>query len=281
MNSYIQFPALGINLNIDRVAFSIGGMAVYWYGIIIGIGLLLGTYVAQRISRTKKLPNDTIFDIVLFGLPVSVVCARLYYVIFEWDYYGNNLGEIFNIRNGGIAIYGCIIGGIATALVYCKVKKVNFLKVADSASFGLVIGQIIGRWGNFFNQEAFGGNTTLPWGMTGSGIVKSLEQMQRQGMAVSAELPVHPTFLYESLWNVGVLGMMWYILKKKHKFDGMEFCTYIGLYGLGRFWIEGLRTDSLMIGSLRISQIVALICIMATVVASLYLSVKAKEDKNV
>ena len=127
--------------------------------------------------------------------------------------------------------------------------------------FGLITGQIIGRWGNFANQEAFGGNTTLPWGMTGSGIADKLTEMARSGMAVSPELPVHPTFLYESLWNCGVLGVMWYVLRKKHGFDGAEFCTYVALYGIGRFWIEGLRTDSLMVGSFRVSQLVAVVCV--------------------
>ena len=280
MDSYIQFPALGINLNIDRVAFTIGGMPVYWYGIIIGIGLLLGTFFANNIAQKKGLPKDAILDIVLFALPVSVICARLYYVIFEWEYYREHLNQIFNIRNGGIAIYGCIIGGIATGWIYCKVKKISFFKAADSASFGLITGQIIGRWGNFANQEAFGGNTTLPWGMTGSGIADKLTEMARSGMAVSPELPVHPTFLYESLWNCCVLGLMWYVLRKKHGFDGAEFCTYVALYGIGRFWIEGLRTDSLMVGSFRVSQLVAVVCVFAGAALAVYCLKKSKKGEN-
>lgn len=279
MDSYIQFPNLGINLNIDRVALRIGGMPIYWYGIIIGIGLLLGTFFANSVAKSKNLPKDSILDIVLFALPVSVICARLYYVIFEWEYYGEHLNQIFNIRNGGIAIYGCIIGGIATGWVYCRVKKISFLQAADSASFGLITGQIIGRWGNFFNQEAFGGNTNLPWGMTGSGITDKLEEMAQAGMDVSAELPVHPTFLYESLWNVVVLALMWYVLKKKHKFDGAEFCTYLALYGFGRFWIEGLRTDSLMLGNFRVSQLVAAGCVILGTALAVYISNMTKKAK--
>ena len=270
---------MGIKLNIDRVAVYIGSVPVYWYGIIIGIGVLLGTCLATAVSRKKQLPKDTILDIVLFGLPVAVICARLYYVIFEWDYYSRHLGEIFNIRNGGIAIYGGIIGGVITAIVYCRVKKISFAKVADSASFGLLTGQIIGRWGNFFNQEAFGGNTNLPWGMTGSTIAEKLDKLQQQGIAVSPDLPVHPTFLYESLWNLGVLLVVWYVFAKKHKFDGMEFCTYISLYGLGRLWIEGLRTDSLMLGGVRISQLVALMCVLAGASVIVYRVFVQKNDK--
>ena len=278
MNSYIQFPHLGIKLNIDRVAVNIGGVPVYWYGIIIGIGLLLGTCLATAVSRKKKLPKDCILDIVLFGLPVAVICARLYYVIFEWNYYSCHLVEIFNIRNGGIAIYGGIIGGVITALVYCKVKKISFANVADSASFGLLTGQIIGRWGNFFNQEAFGSNTDLPWGMTGSAIIEKLERMQNQGIDVVPGMPVHPTFLYESLWNLGVLLIVWYLFEKKHKFDGVEFCTYISLYGLGRLWIEGLRTDSLMLGGLRISQLVGLLCVLVGASVIVYRVFLRKND---
>jgi phosphatidylglycerol:prolipoprotein diacylglycerol transferase len=279
MDSFIQFPALGINLNIDRVAFSIGGMPVYWYGVIIGIGLLLGTFFANKVAKLKDLPKDTILDIVLFALPVSVICARLYYVIFEWEYYSEHIDQIFSIRNGGIAIYGCIIGGIATGWIYCKVKKISFLKTADCASFGLITGQIIGRWGNFINQEAFGGNTSLPWGMTGSGIAEKLEEMASSGMNVSADLPVHPTFLYESLWNLGVLAVLWFVLKKKHKFDGAEFCTYIALYGVGRFLIEGLRTDSLMLGNVRVSQLVALICVFVGLILVVYSQKKSKKGE--
>ncbi|MBQ7901886.1 MAG: prolipoprotein diacylglyceryl transferase [Clostridia bacterium] len=280
MKSFIEFPYMGLKFNLDRVAFYIGGAPVYWYGIIIGIGVLLGSWAASAVAQKKQLPKDTVLDVVLFGLPVSVICARLYYVIFEWEYYSRNLSDVFNIRNGGIAIYGAIIGGFITALVYCKVKKVNFPKLLDCASFGLLIGQIIGRWGNFTNQEAFGGNTTLPWAMTGSEIAEKLERMEQQGVAVSSKLPVHPTFLYESLWNIAVLAVIWFVFRKKHKFDGMEFCTYIALYGLGRFWIEGLRTDSLMLGPVRISQLVALLCVAVGVVLIVY-NIKKKNNNKI
>lgn len=271
MKPYIEFPYLGIKLFIDRVAFEIAGIPLYWYGIIIALGLVLGVCFSTHIAKNKGLDSDNIIDVVLIGIPVCVVCARLYYVIFEWDNYKNNVLEILNIRNGGIAIYGAIIGALITGLLYCKYKKVKFLKLADSASFGLLTGQIIGRWGNFFNQEAYGGNTTLPWGMSGSGIVDDLYRMKQNGIDVNPELPVHPTFLYESLWNVLVLAIVYLIYKKWHKFDGAEFFAYISLYGLGRFFIEGMRTDSLMILNFRVSQIVAVVCFVFGFAMFLYL----------
>ncbi len=279
MKSYVEFPYLNLKFNIDRVAFSAFGIDIYWYGIIIAAGLVLGALFAAKIAQKKGLTSDNILDVVLIGLPVCVICARLYYVVFEWDSYNGNIAQIFNIRNGGIAIYGAIIGGIITGAVYCKIKKISFLKLADSASFGLLTGQIIGRWGNFFNQEAYGGNTTLPWGMTGSGIIKDLQKMSNSGININPEIPVHPTFLYESLWNLCVLGVVYYIFCKKHKFDGAEFFAYIALYGTGRFFIEGLRTDSLMFMGLRVSQIVAILCIIAGVCMIVYCN-KHKNIKN-
>lgn len=277
MKPYVEFPYLNLKLNIDRVAFSIFGIDIYWYGLIIATGLILGALLASKIAQKKGLKSDNILDVVIIGLPVCVICARLYYVAFEWEKYSGNIAEIFNIRNGGIAIYGAIIGGFVTGAVYCKVKKISFLKLADAASFGLLTGQIIGRWGNFFNQEAYGSNTALPWGMTGSRIISDLQKMQANGIDINPEIPVHPTFLYESLWNLCVLGVIYYIFKNKHKFDGIEFFTYISLYGVGRFFIEGLRTDSLMFMGLRVSQIVALVCFAFGFGMIIYKSVTIKK----
>lgn len=261
MKPFIEFPRLGIKLNIDRVAFSIGDKPVYWYGIIIAAGLLLGIFAAVNLAKRKNISSDTIYDIALWGIPSAVVCARLYYVIFEFDRYRYNIADIFKIWNGGIAIYGAVIGAVISTYIYCRVKKLDFFRIADICSVGLVIGQIVGRWGNFVNQEAFGGNTDLPWGMTGSEIARKLESMMHSGMAVTPDMPVHPTFLYESLWNLLVLGVLIFIFFKAHKFSGQIFLSYITLYGLGRFWIEGLRTDSLYIGAMRVSQLVALGCV--------------------
>ena len=261
MKQYIEFPHLGIKLFIDRVAFYIGAKPIYWYGIIIACGLVIAAAAAVRLGKRNGVSSDTILDIVLLGIPSGIICARLYYVIFSFDDYRDNLIDIFKIWNGGIAIYGAVIGAVASTLIYCKAKKINPLPVMDDCSVGLVIGQMIGRWGNFFNQEAFGGNTNLPWGMTGSEIAEKLRDMSAQGLPVDPSLPVHPTFLYESLWNLAVLGILLWIFCKKRKFDGQIFWSYIVFYGLGRAWIEGLRTDSLYLGPVRISQIVAAACV--------------------
>ena len=266
MNSYIEFPALGIKLFIDRVAFYIGTKPIYWYGIIIATGLLLGIFAAVRLAKSRGVSSDYVYDIVLWGLPSAVVCARLYYVIFQFGDYKDRLADVFKIWEGGIAIYGAVIGAVLAAFIYCKAKKINFLQMADICCVGLITGQMIGRWGNFTNQEAFGGNTTLPWGMTGSDIVSDLAQMQSAGMNVSPDMPVHPTFLYESLWNLCVLAILVLMFYKKYKFTGQIFLSYITLYGLGRFMIEGLRTDSLYLGPVRISQLVALVCVLAGVI---------------
>lgn len=263
MNSYIEFPHMGIKLFIDRVAFSIGTKPVYWYGIIIAAGLILGIFAAVRLAKSRGISSDTIFDIVLWGLPSAVVCARIYYVIFEFEQYKDSLLDVFKIWEGGIAIYGAVIGAVGAAYIYCRAKKLNFPEVADVCCVGLITGQMIGRWGNFTNQEAFGGNTSLPWGMTGSDIIKKLEDMKSAGMDVNPDMPVHPTFLYESLWNLLVLGILIFVFYRMYRFSGQIFLSYITLYGAGRFFIEGLRTDSLYLGPVRVSQLVALVCVFA------------------
>ena len=174
MNSYISFPALGIELNVDNVAFSLFGRDIYWYGIIIAIGFALAVFVGLYLAKKYGMKAETIFDIVIYGAPTAIVCARAYYVAFRWEYYSSHPEDIVKIWNGGIAIYGAIIGAVAVAAIYCRLKKENFKLFVDIGGVGLAIGQCIGRWGNFFNQEAFGGNTTLPWGMTGNKIKSTL-----------------------------------------------------------------------------------------------------------
>ena len=268
--SYVSFPNLGINLNINNVAFTIGSKDIYWYGIIIAIGFAVAIAVAIVLAKKYGVSSETIYDIVIFGTPSAIVCARLYYVIFEWESYAQNPIDIFKIWNGGIAIYGAIIGAVVSSLIYCKVKKCNTPLVFDIGAVGLVIGQIFGRWGNFFNQEAFGRNTESIFAMTGNVIKERLSQMAQEGLNVTADLPVHPTFLYESLWNVVVLSVLLFMFKRR-KFDGQNFLTYISLYGLGRFFIEGLRTDSLYLGNFRISQIVAFITFLIGALSIIYI----------
>ncbi len=255
----VSFPEIGINMTVDRVAFNLFGVPIYWYGIIIAIGLVMGIITASHTAKKLGEKSDITLDLVLVCTPVSVVFARLYYVIFKWDMYKDNLADIFDIRSGGIAIYGAVIGAVLAAYVYSKVKKKNPLFVFDIGSVGLITGQMIGRWGNFVNQEAFGSNTSLPWGMTSDNVSEYLENLKNSGLNVNPDLPVHPTFLYESLWSLGVLAILFTIVYKFYKYNGQVFFAYASLYGLGRFWIEGLRTDSLMIGMFRVSQLIALV----------------------
>ena len=275
---YISFPNLNLTFNIDRVAFTIGGKEVYWYGIIIAVGFLLAVACGLCLAKKYGMKQDTVIDIVIIAAPVSVICARLYYVAFNWDFYGKHPEEIIRIWNGGIAIYGAVIAAIIVAAVYCKIKKENFGLFCDIGSVGLLIGQSIGRWGNFVNQEAYGVNTDLPWAMTGSSIKRDLLEMMIDGKAVDATLPVHPTFLYESLWNL-VFLIAFLILFKKRKYDGQIFAGYLISYGVGRFFIEGLRTDSLYIGSIRVSQLVAVLCVVAG--AALMIVNLRKKDRKV
>ncbi len=263
--SYISFPHLDIKMNIDNVAFSIGSKEIYWYGIIIAVGFAIAVLVASRLAKKNGMNPDTVVDLVLYAAPLAIVGARLYYVIFEWDYYRNHLGDIYKIWNGGLAIYGGIITAIAVAVIYARVKRQNLGLLCDVGSVGLLIGQTVGRWGNFVNQEAFGTNTALPWGMTGNIIREELSRLALSGFDVNPDLPVHPTFLYESLWNLMFLTIF-LILFPKRKFDGQIFALYLISYGTGRFFIESMRTDSLMLAGFRISQLVACICVVAGLV---------------
>ena len=254
----VEFPGLGWEFTITR-GFTIGGFKIYWYAIIIACGLMLAVIYALRNAKGFRLNSDNMMDVALVTIPFAFIGARLYYVLFSGNLsqYTANPASILNIRDGGLGIYGGIIVAFIVGPLVCKFRKVNILSMFDVASMGFLIGQSVGRWGNFFNQEAFGGNTTLPWGMTGD-IIRS----GRNGSSYVYDLPVHPTFLYESLWCLlgFVLLHLWF--KKAYKFKGQIFCGYIVWYGLGRFCIESLRTDSLMIGSMPISQLVAALAVI-------------------
>ena len=269
--SVVEFPGLwGLKFTIDRVAFKVFGIPVYWYGIIIAAGFLLAVLLAVRNSAKFGLEPDYIIDMVLYAAPVAIVTSRLYYVIFSWDRFKGNLISILDTRQGGLAIYGAVIGAVAVAYIFAKKKKIGVLKLFDFCMPYFILAQAIGRWGNFINQEAYGTNTRLPWGMTGDVIKRDLlnniERLESLGISVDPNLPVHPTFLYESLWNLGVfLFLIWF--RKRKKLDGEVFSMYMALYGAGRFWIEGLRTDSLMLGNLRVSQVLAALCVIAFAIA--------------
>ena len=239
MKNEICFEELGISFSMDRIAFSIGNFDIYWYAVIITFGLILAVGFCMWNAPKFGLTIDNVLDVLLCGLPVAVICARVYYVLFKLDQY-DSFGEMINIRDGGLAIYGGVIGAFVTGFVYCRIKKVNLLALFDLGSFGFLIGQAIGRWGNFVNAEAYGEITDLPWGMT-----------------INGHGPYHPTFLYESLWNIFGFVLLLIFAKKWMKHHGEVFSLYFAWYGLGRFFIEGLRTDSLYLGSIRVSQLLA------------------------
>lgn len=246
MSNLISFPDLGLSFELDPIAFSLGGLEVRWYGICICLGLILAVaYAYPRFSRFGT-NDDQVMNLLLLCIPAAVLGARAYYVIYKWDYYKAHLDEILRIWDGGLAIYGGLIAIFIAGYSMCKLKGYNTWGLFDLASPCFLIGQSLGRWGNFFNAEAFGYETSLPW-----------------GMSINGGAPVHPTFLYESLWNLlGLLLLTLYL--NRRKFDGEVFLMYLCWYGLGRSWIEGLRADSLYIWgtSLRASQLLAVACLL-------------------
>ena len=266
---HVQFPALGWEFTINRVALSIGGFNIYWYGVIIASGMLLALLFAFRMAADFGIDSDRLVDVVAVGTVMAIVCARIYYVAmapFEYQ----SIWEMLDIRQGGIAIYGAVIGAFVFGGLAARWRKVPLLPLFDLASMGFLIGQGIGRWGNFVNQEAFGTNTTLPWGMYSEGTEAYLKSMQvtlKAGATVDPALPVHPTFLYESIWCLVGFAMLAALIKRR-KFNGQIFLSYAAWYGLGRSWIEGLRTDSLLIGGtgLRASQLFAIVTVLVSLV---------------
>ena len=267
MTNLVQFPGLGLEFEINRVAFSLGGLNVYWYGLIIAGGLLLALIFAFRYAVDFGIDADRLVDVILIGTVCAVICARAYYVVFSPIPY-ETFWDMINIRNGGIAIYGGGIGAAGFGGLACKWRRLPVLATFDLVSMGFLIGQGIGRWGNFVNQEAFGSNTSLPWGMISEGTRGYLTYWQsellEQGVLVDPSMPVHPTFLYESLWCAVGFFALWAYMKKR-RFNGEIALLYVVWYGAGRFWIEGLRTDSLIIPGigLRASQVVALASVLA------------------
>lgn len=233
-----------MKVSIDPVAFEIFGIEIMWYAILICIGFLLGIIVATKLAKYSGLNPDIVVDVLLIAMPAAIVGARLYYVAFEWDYYKDNLIEIINIRGGGLAIYGGLIGAFLAGYIYLKRKNINFFKVVDIFMPAVALGQGIGRWGNFVNQEAYGYATDLPWGI----IIEGQK--------------VHPTFFYESIGDIAIFLILYFICKNRKKFDGECFSLYLILYGILRFFVEGLRTDSLYFLGFRVSQLVSIVLVI-------------------
>ncbi|WP_312098646.1 prolipoprotein diacylglyceryl transferase [Niallia sp.] len=249
---------------LDRVAFEFGPLTVYWYGIIIGTGIALGWLLATRETKKLKLPQDLFADLLLWAVPISIISARIYYVLFQWDYYSQKPGEIIAIWEGGIAIHGAIIGGVITTVVFAKKRGISFWKLADIAAPSLILGQAIGRWGNFMNQEAHGTEVTRIFLENLNLPDFIINQMYIDGAYYQ------PTFLYESLWNL--LGfVLLLILRKFNPKQGEIFLSYAIWYSVGRFFVEVLRTDSLMLTeSLRIAQVLSLALIAVSILLILY-----------
>lgn len=272
----LRFVHLGITIQHLQNHITIFGFSIAFYGIIIGIGMLLGITLAARDAEKRGIGEDTIYDFALLGIVFGVIGARLYYVFFRWDNYRGNLLEILNLRAGGLAIYGGVIGGILSLMVYCRRKKQNFLNLADSLILGVLVGQILGRWGNFFNAEAFGRYTDSLFAMQlrrdivnpimiDSALLQHLIRVNGVDY-----IQVHPTFLYESVWNLCLLLFLLRYRPKK-RFTGEIFFLYLGGYGLGRVWIEGLRTDSLLVPGtgIAVSQALAGVCVLVALLCIL------------
>jgi len=269
LENIIEFPGLGLSFELNRVAFTLFGQPIFWYGIIVGIGFAVGAYLVTKRARRFGLDPDRVIDAIIAATVLGIVGARTYYVIFRWEMYAGNFASIINLREGGLAFYGGVIGGALGALIVCKWRKIKPLPLIDLLASVVLISLAIGRWGNFVNVEAFGSNTTAPWGMTGTAIVNHLTFHQSRlaglGIEVLPCTPVHPTFLYESLWNIlGFIIIAIYI--KRRRFDGEITLIFLGWYGLGRAFIEGLRIDSLMLGGLRVSQGVAILCFVVAAI---------------
>ena len=276
----VFFNGLSGSMNVSSILadFTLFGadITIRWYGAIIAFGFLLAVLFGGRMAYKWKISLDKMLDVLIYGTIFGIIGARLYYCIFKWDLYKDNPLDIFAIWEGGLAIYGGIIGGLAAAFVVCKVRKMNFWNLLDMASMSLLIGQGIGRWGNFANQEAFGTNTDLPWGMWSSKIATYIighqDEFAANGITMDPNKAVHPTFLYESIWCILGFFVLYLICQKFRKFSGQIFLCYGVWYGLERAVVEGLRTDSLYITgtTLRVSQVVsaalALFCFIALVV---------------
>jgi len=253
---------------LDPIAFSLGPIQVHWYGIIIGLGIALALWIAIREADRRGLPKDIFADLMLWAIPIAIISARIYYVLFQWEYYAQYPGEIFKIWNGGIAIHGALIGAVITTYFFTKARNVSFWKLADIAAPSIILGQAIGRWGNFMNQEAHGREVTRAFLENLHLPEFIINQMYINGVYY------HPTFLYESVWNLlGFILLM--SLRRVNLGRGEMFLSYIIWYSIGRFFVEGMRTDSLMLtDTLRIAQTISIVLIALAIGLWVYRRVK-------
>lgn len=278
----IAFPHLGLYLNNVPKGFSVFGFQIALYGVIIGIGVLCGVLMAAYVAKKEDMNPDLVWDFAIYAIVFSIIGARIYYVVFQWDMYKDNLISVFNLRNGGLAIYGAVIAAFLTLFIYTRIKKISFLQLVDVCVPGLILGQAIGRWGNFTNREVFGGYTDnilamrLPIdAVRGRDITADVAAHIADGTNF---IQVHPTFLYESLWNLMLLCLM--LLYRRHKkFQGEIWLLYLGGYGLGRFWIEGIRTDQLYLmgTNLPVSQLIAIICVIVAAAADITVRIQMRK----
>ncbi|WP_302626154.1 prolipoprotein diacylglyceryl transferase [uncultured Eubacterium sp.] len=290
LSTAIEFPNLHIGIENLPKSFSVFGFDIAFYGCILAIGMLAGIVIACAEAKRTGQDYNQYIDFALYAIVFSIIGARIYYVAFSWDYYSKHLSEIINIRNGGLAIYGSVIAAVLTCFIYTRIKKMSFAKMCDTAVLGLLAGQIIGRWGNFFNREAFGGvaNDSNPWAMriyfddnysisqVPEAVRNGMETLRGKALSEIGYIQVQPTFLYESLWNLFVLILI-LIFRKKKKFDGEVILWYLIGYGIGRAVIEGMRTDQLImpVTGWPVSQALSIVVAIAAVVIVIIKRVKA------
>lgn len=280
----IRFPHLGIEIASLGKGITIGGFTIAFYGMIIAFGMVMGYLMTAFQAKRTGQEQDLYLDLALWDIVFAVIGARIYYVIFTWDYYKDNLLQIFNTRGGGLAIYGGVIAGVITTIIFGKVRKQNFFQLLDTACIGLITGQIIGRWGNFCNREAFGGYTNGLFAMQLKQSDVAASNLTHSVLKHAVEIDgtryiqVHPTFLYESFWNIGVLIIL-LLFTKHRKYNGQIFLIYLLGYGLGRAWIEGLRTDQLIFfgTGVAVSQVLSGVLVVASAAILIYRFVKDRQ----
>lgn len=284
MDMNINFPNLNISLENVGKTFDVFGLEIAYYGVILGIAMIAGIFMAAREAKITGQDANIYWDLAIYAVIFSIIGARLYYVIFSWDIYSDNLKEIFNIREGGLAIFGGLIAGVITVFVFAKAKKLKFAVLLDTSVVGVLAGQIIGRWGNFFNREAFGDYTNnifamqLPVSAVRNSDITTELANNICSVAGIDYIQVHPTFLYESIWNIGVLLVL-FAFRKYKKFNGEMFLMYMTLYGIGRIWIERLRTDQLLalIIGLPVSQLLSTMAVVIAISIIVFRHIKQKE----